>query len=164
MEVPIDYVWFYLKSILIGHLNHSNRIRNEQIMAKIRKLVRTGKAEQGVPVHSLMCTGTHWPKMTRTQSVPVQVQSVPVQVSEKCLKCVFSPIFHALFHPKPNLYFIYTSKSFQIHLVSSVILKSSFNGYLSSKFFHEFLQNHSNMGYDPYTNQVPRFVRVCSKP
>ena len=86
------------------------------------------------------CTGTLWPKMTRTQSVPVQVQSVPVQVSEKCPECVFSPIFHALFHPKPNLYFIYTSKSFQIHLVSSIILKSSFNGYLSSKFFHESLQ------------------------
>ena len=51
MEVPIDYVWFSLKSILIGHLNHSNRIRNEKVMAKIRKLVRIGKAEQGVPVH-----------------------------------------------------------------------------------------------------------------
>ena len=88
----------------------------------------------------LTCTGTRWPKMTRTQSVPVQVQSVPVQVSEKCPECVFSPIFHALFHPKPNLYFIYTSKSFQIHLVTSIILKSSFNGYLSSKFFHESLQ------------------------
>ena len=88
----------------------------------------------------LRCTGTLWLKMTRTQSVPVQVQSVPVQVSEKCPECVFSPIFHALFHPKPNLYFIYTSKSFQIHLVSSIILKSSFNGYLSSKSFHELLQ------------------------
>ena len=88
----------------------------------------------------LKCTGTLWPKMTRTQCVPVQVQSVPVQVSEKCPECVFSPIFHAFFHPKPNLYFIYTSKSFQIHLVTSIILKSSFNGYLSSKFFHESLQ------------------------
>ena len=38
MEIPIKYVWFSLKSILIGHLNHSNRIRNEQVMAKIQKL------------------------------------------------------------------------------------------------------------------------------
>ena len=44
-------VWFYLKCILIIHLNHSNRIRNEQVMANIRNLVETGKTEQGVPVH-----------------------------------------------------------------------------------------------------------------
>ena len=46
----MGYVWFSLNSILIGHLNHSNRIRNEQVMAKIRKLVETGKPEQVVPV------------------------------------------------------------------------------------------------------------------
>ena len=40
-----------MKSILIGKLNHSNRIRNEKVMAKLRKLVEIGKAEQGVPVH-----------------------------------------------------------------------------------------------------------------
>ena len=40
-----------MKSILIGHLNHSNPIRNERVMAKIQKLVEIGKAEQGVPVH-----------------------------------------------------------------------------------------------------------------
>ena len=33
------YRWFSLKSILIGHLNHSNRIRNEQVMAFSCKLV-----------------------------------------------------------------------------------------------------------------------------
>ena len=27
-----------------------------------------------------------------------------------------------------------------------------------------FFQYHSNMGYDPYTNQAPIFVRICSKP
>ena len=43
-------IFFSLKSILIGHLNHSNRIRNEQVMAKLRKLVRTGKPEQVLPV------------------------------------------------------------------------------------------------------------------
>ena len=45
------YFWFSLKSILISYLNHSNRIRNEQVMAKIQKLVETGKTEQGVSVH-----------------------------------------------------------------------------------------------------------------
>ena len=46
----MKYDLFSLKSILIGHLNHSNRIRNEQVMAKIRKLVETGKPEQVLPV------------------------------------------------------------------------------------------------------------------
>ena len=147
MEIPINYVWFSLKSILRSHLNHSNRIRNEQVMAKIQKTGRNRKTRTSCTGTSLTCTGTSWSKMTRTEVVPVQV-------TRECPECAFSHIFHALFHPKPNLYFIYTSKSFQFHLVSSIILKSSFNGYLSSKFFHESLQNHSNMGYDPYTNQT----------
>ena len=50
--------WFSLKSVLRSNLNHSNRIRNEQVMAKIRKLVETGKTEQGVPVHHCSSTGT----------------------------------------------------------------------------------------------------------
>ena len=50
MEIHIKYVWFLLKSILRSHLNHSNRIRNEQVMAKLRKLIEIGKPEQVVPV------------------------------------------------------------------------------------------------------------------
>ena len=34
-----SYVWFSLKSIVHSHLNHSNRIRNEEVMAEIQKLV-----------------------------------------------------------------------------------------------------------------------------
>ena len=49
--MPISLVWFSLKSSLSSHLNPSNRIINEQVMAKIRKLIETGKAELGVPVH-----------------------------------------------------------------------------------------------------------------
>ena len=45
------FFMFALKSILIVHLNHSNRIRNEQVMTKIRKLVETGNRAAGVPVH-----------------------------------------------------------------------------------------------------------------
>ena len=41
--------WFFLKSILIYHLNNSNQIRNEQVMAEIRNLVETGK-------QSITCT------------------------------------------------------------------------------------------------------------
>ena len=48
MTIPIS---LGLVLLLIGHLNHSNRIRNEKVMAKIQKLVETGKTEQGVPVH-----------------------------------------------------------------------------------------------------------------
>ena len=44
-------VLFSLKSILRSHLNHSNRIRNEQVMAKIPKLVETGNRAAVVPVH-----------------------------------------------------------------------------------------------------------------
>ena len=39
-----------LKSILRSHLNHSNQIRNEQVIAKIPKLVETGNRVAVVPV------------------------------------------------------------------------------------------------------------------
>ena len=47
---PYFLILFSLKSILRSHLNHSNRIRNEEVMAKIQKLVETGKPEHVVPV------------------------------------------------------------------------------------------------------------------
>ena len=50
MEITIKYFLFSLKSILRSRLNHSNRIINKQVMAKLRKLVETGKPEQVVPV------------------------------------------------------------------------------------------------------------------
>ena len=43
-------VLFPLMSSLCSHLNHSNRIRNEQVMAKIPKLVETGNRVAVVPV------------------------------------------------------------------------------------------------------------------
>ena len=82
----------------------------------------------------------------------------------KCLKmCVFSP-FSCTFPSQTNLYFIYTSKPFPIHLGISFLFNSSFNTYLSQEPIINVFKNYSNMGYDPYTNQAPRFVRVCSKP
>ena len=43
IEQEFDNVYFYIdgcpKSILISHLNHSNRIRNEQVMAFSCQLV-----------------------------------------------------------------------------------------------------------------------------
>ena len=116
------------------------------------KTGRNRKTRTGCTGTPLMCTGTHWPKMTRTQSVPVHVQSVPVHITRKCPECVFSPLFHALFTPKPNLYFIYTSKLFQIHLMISFLLTSSFNYISFFKLFMNFFQNHSNMGLNPYTS------------
>ena len=35
--------------------------------------------------------------------------------------------------------------------------------FLPNSFMNHF-KNHSNMGYNPYTNQIQRFVKVCSKP
>ena len=43
-------LFFPLMSSLCSHLNHSNRIRNEQVMAKIPKLVETGNRVAVVPV------------------------------------------------------------------------------------------------------------------
>ena len=66
------------------------------------------------------CTGTGDPKMPRM--------------------CIFVPYFHILL-PKSTPYFIHTSKPFQIHLVTSIILNSSFNTYLNSKTYHDLLSN-----------------------
>ena len=82
MEIPIKYFWFSLKSILISHLNHSNRIRNEQVMAKLRKLVKVGNRVAVLPVElsssstgrTLSSTGRTWPKMTSNDILPVELQ------------------------------------------------------------------------------------------
>ena len=107
-----------LKSILTSNSNHSNRIRNEQVMAKIRMLVKTEK-------HNTTCTGT---ALTCTGTAPRIL----------LIMCVFLPFFHMLI-PKSTQYSIYTSKPLQIHLEISILLNSSFITYLSSKIFHEFL-------------------------
>ena len=74
--------------------------------------------------------------------------------------CVF-PIFHAL----SSMDHSYTSYTHQNH--SKFTLKSLFYSIpLSLLVFFQNLsinlsQYHSNMGYHPYTHQVPRFVRPC---
>ena len=80
------------------------------------KTGRNWKGRTGCTGTPLMCTDTHWPKMTRNQSVPVHVQSVPVHFTEKCPKCVFSPIFHA----PSSMDHSYTSYTHQKH--SNIIL------------------------------------------
>ena len=111
-------VWFSSKSILTINLNHSNRIRNEQVMAKIRRLVKTEK-------QNATCTGTG-------------AQIFPIM-------WVFLHFFH-IFSPKSTQYSIYSSKPLHIHLEVSIILNSSFNTYLSSKFFHESLPKQLSYG------------------
>ena len=88
-----------MKSILIIHLNHSNRIRNEHVMSKIQKLIRIGNQNSTCTGTPLTCTGTCWPKTTRTQHVPVQVQGVPLHVTENCPECVFFTHFSIFFYP-----------------------------------------------------------------
>ena len=46
------------------------------------KTGRNRKTRTGCTGTSLTCTDTSWPKMTRTDIVPVQAQIVPVQVFE----------------------------------------------------------------------------------
>ena len=48
--MPILLVLFPLKSSVCSHLNHLNHIRNEQVMAKIPKLVETGNRVAVLPV------------------------------------------------------------------------------------------------------------------
>ena len=77
--------------------------------------------------------------------------------------CVFVLFFH-IFDTLSTLYSIYTSKPFQIHPITSILLNSSFNTSLISKILHELLSTHSNMGYDLYITLTCKLVRVYSKP
>ena len=61
-DYPYFLILFSLKSILCSHLNHSNRIRNEEVMAKLQKLVETGN---------------------RVEVVPVEPQVLPVELGQK---------------------------------------------------------------------------------
>ena len=51
------------------------------------------------------------------------------------MNVVFLPFFHMLL-PKSTQYSIYTSNPLHIHFVTSILLKSYFNTYVSSKNFH----------------------------
>ena len=112
---------------------------------KNTKTGRNRKSRTGCTGTPLMCTGTHWPKMTRNQSVPVHVQSVPVHFTEKCPKCVFSPIFHAV----SSMDHSYTSYTHQNHskftleslfysnpLSMDIFLPNSFMNHFQGSFQH----------------------------
>ena len=100
-----------------------------------QNLTRTGTCSR--------CTGTCHRKMPRM--------------------CVFVLFFH-FFDTLSTLYSICTSKPFQIHPITSILLNSSFNTSLISKILHELLSTHSNMGYDLYITLTCKLVRVYSKP
>ena len=105
------------------------------------KTGRNWKNRTGCTDTCLTCTGTCWPKMTRTQDVLVHVQGVPVHVTRKCPKCVFFSHFFIFLIPNSTLYFKHTSKPFHMSLVTSFLLNSSFNTYLLSTIYHELLSN-----------------------
>ena len=101
--------------------------------------------------YNLTSTGTTWPKMTRSELVPVQLPIVPVEDTRNALKCVFSHIFPYVSTP--------INSTLQTHIKTTS--KSSWNLF-SFQFlfqFHiflqksimDFFQNPSNMGYNPYT-------------
>ena len=114
----------------ISHFNHSNRIRNEQVMAKIQKLVETGKAEQGVPVHHCSCTGTLLLLVGVYRYTNVHV---PVHLLKFAQNVYFLPPFPIFLIPNSIPYFIYTSKPFHIHFITSFLFNSSSNTYLYFK-------------------------------
>ena len=122
-------------------------------MAKIRTLVKTkkqsttctgtGSVLEAVPHLFRTCTGTGSVLKGCTCTDPKVYRYRSPKMPRMC---VFLPFFHMLI-PKSTLYSIYTSKSLQIHqngglelhihLITSILLKSSFNTYVSSKTFHE---------------------------
>ena len=92
-------------------------------MAKIPKLVETGNRAAVVPVH------VSWPKMTRNEIVPVQVQSVPVHDTRNAQIVCFSPIFPYVSTPInsiPHKYFKTTSNS-SYDLFSTQFIIQSFS-------------------------------------
>ena len=78
---------------------------------------------------------------------------------ENAQNVCFSHIF-PYFSTPSTLHFKHTSKPFHISLITSLLLNSSFIAYLISKIHHELLSTHSNMGNNPYINQIQEFVRV----
>ena len=51
-------VWFSLKSSLTSNLNHSNQIRNDQVMAKIQTLVQNKALGTGTSGQNTYGSGT----------------------------------------------------------------------------------------------------------
>ena len=79
------------------------------------------------------CTGTLHPKMPRM--------------------CIFSP-FSCTFIHGSLLYFLHTSKSFHIALVTYFLLNSSFNTYLISKTYHGILPKQFEYGSHPIHDPI----------
>ena len=107
-----------------------------------------------------MGTGTSGQNSYGTGTTLFGIGTTPRKFPENV---VFLPFSHILL-PKSTQSSIYSSKPLQIHLVTSILLKSSFITYLSSKPFMNYSQNNSNMGHNPYTNQTQGLVRICSNP
>ena len=74
----------------------------------------------------------------------------------KCLKmCVFSNQFYT--SNTHLIHFQFTLESLFYSIPLPILI-------FTSKIYHGLLSHNSNMGYDPYTNQIQGFVRVCSNP
>ena len=130
-------VWLSLKSSLIIHLNHSNRIRNEKFMAKIRKLVEIENI-----------------------AFPV-----PRLLPRKCPECGLFYIFFSIFFHPIQLYSPYPLQNHFIFILTSLFYSNPLSLFIFfQNLSMNSSQYHSNMGCNPYTTQTPRFVRVCSKP
>ena len=106
----------------------------------------------------------YWYRFGSGAPVPVQVQRCSGTGPEICPECGFFFPFSIYCYPNQlnTLYtlqnhsnFILKSQFYSIHLSLHIFLQN---------FSMNFSQNHSNMGHNPYTNQIQGFVRVCSNP
>ena len=124
----------------ISHFNHSNRIRNEQVMVKIQKLVETGKAEQGVPVHHCSCTGTLLLLVGVYRYTNVHV---PVHLLKFAQNVYFLPPFSHIFDTQFN-------SILHIHLKT---ISYSFYNLFSIQFLFQYLSllQKSTMNYSQRT-------------
>ena len=96
------------------------------------------------------CTGTN------SNCTGTSLRKVPRRCNFSPFSCTFPSQTKSILHIH-----------FKIISNSSYILnytQSSFNTYLSSKYFMIFSQNNSNMGHNPYKYQIHKFIRVCSNP
>ena len=142
---------FSLKSSLTSHLNHSIRIRNDQVMTKILKLVQN------------KMTKCLW---YRYHSVWYRYHSVwyryhPLQMPRNGGFSSIFPYFSTKTNSIINIHIkttIYQSCNlYSTQFIFQILI-------LLQKPFMNYSKNNSNMGHNPYTNQTQGLVRVYSNP
>ena len=122
---------------------------------------RNRKNRTGCTGTCLTCTGTCSVLEGCTGTCSRCTSTFPPKMPRMCIFLPFFHIFDTQFNPilykhvktTPNSSYNLISTQFIIQYISFI------------KTFHDvFCQNNSNMGHNPYINQIQGFIRVCSNP